>query len=392
MNGHQTVSTWLAAALAVCLSPVIAAAPFQNGSFEFPDLLPEGGVQVLQTGDTRISGWVAGGTNQSLTWIKNADAWTAHDGNYLIGFERDSAPGGWIEQIFDTVPARSYRINLAALATRFSTAGGTFLRAEIFSDHGDLINHADFLLNPSSAGQWTPRSFSFTAVSSVTTLRFSEVSHQSTIRIDNVSLEEEDAADSSSIVYFLFADGASPPRDSFVLPLTRTNDIEHVRTWLRTGSPPGGQSAPIVRIARGPDGINRDHVASGAPQWSWRVVQLVGFAQGVPGTILTTPTYVEGNLDEWLRLFRGVTAFFHQPRNELPRTFASRGPSGLELRWSDLGLDYVYTLEVATSLDPGNWAAPANGTWPTRATHWTDSTAPGNQARFYRVKAQPESP
>jgi hypothetical protein len=226
-------------------------------------------------------------------------------------------------------------------------------------------------------------------------LRFSEVSHQSTIRIDSVSIEAEDAADASSVVYFLFADFALPPRDSFVLPLTRTNDIEHVRTWLRTGSAPGGQSASIVRIAPGSDGINRDYLAPGAPQWSWHIVQMVGFSQFLPG-ITVPPGYIEMYLNEWMSSSRGINGFFHKPILELlprssPVISASSGSSSFELTWTDLGVHYVYTLEVASSLNSSNWTAAPGGTWPTTSTNWTNS-ATLNQSRFYRVKAELKNP
>jgi hypothetical protein len=193
MNGHQTVSASLVTALIVFFSPVIAAAPFQNGSFESPDLLPDGSVQVLQTGDTRISGWVVGGTNQSLTWIKNADAWTAHDGNYLIGFERDSPPGGWIEQTFDTVPGKSYRVSIAVWAVLSRMDGVSWLRAEIFSGSGGLISSTEIPRSSFLGVEWNVARFSFTGVSVASTLRLTEISQRlASYRIDRVSIEMED--------------------------------------------------------------------------------------------------------------------------------------------------------------------------------------------------------
>jgi len=150
------------------------AAPFQNGSFESPDLLPDGGIQVLPAGDTRISGWMVGGADGSLSWIKNADAWPSYEGKYSIGFEKENPTGGWIEQTFDTVSNRSYRVILAVLGIRFST-NVTWLRAEAFSGAGALILSHDVPLGASIGGQWARMAFSFTATSSLTRLRFTEV-------------------------------------------------------------------------------------------------------------------------------------------------------------------------------------------------------------------------
>jgi len=203
---------------------------------------------------------------------------------------------------------------------------------------------------------------------------------------------------SSNAVYFVFAEPPPRGRDAFVLPLTQSNDIAFVRSWLRdTNLPPGTPITPVFLIAPGSDGINRDYLTVGAPQWSWHVVEFIGFSGGVSGVIGSTPTYVEDHLDEWMARNRGLTAFFQVPLFELlprpdPVVSANLGPAGLGLSWTDLGVHYTYTVETATTVDSSNWAPVSSGVWPATATNWLSPAAVTNQFRFYRVKAQLKNP
>lgn len=206
-------------------------------------------------------------------------------------------------------------------------------------------------------------------------------------------------ADPSNVVYFVFAEAPAPRgRDAFVLPLTRSNDIAFVRSWLRDGDPPQGTpTTPVFWIACGSDGINRDYLTAGAPQWSWHVVEFVGFAAGVSGHIGSSATYIEGHLDEWMANTRGLTALFHVPLFELlpradPAVSATLGQEGLHLSWTDLGVHYVYTVEIAARLDSPQWTPAPGAVWPMNATHWVDSTTAATQTRYYRVRAQLRNP
>lgn len=187
------LAAWVTAQVLWC-SPRIQAAEFQNGSFESPDSLPDSGALVLPAGETRISGWVVGGTNQSLTWIKNADPSITYDGKYMIGFEKNSPPGGWIEQTFDTVSGKSYRARVAVMGIDFEPfAFVTWLRVDVLSGTNGVIASKELPLASSIGGEWGVMSLPFTAVSGTTTIRFTEISQrQSTIRIDNLSVETDE--------------------------------------------------------------------------------------------------------------------------------------------------------------------------------------------------------
>ena len=84
--------------------------------------------------------------------------------------------------------------------------------------------------------------------------------------------------------------------DSFVLPLSDPADIADARTLINEG--PGGSvgSIPVMQLAVGSDGENRDVLAIGEPLWSWHVTAFSGFADftielcdGWPGLIEQDP-------------------------------------------------------------------------------------------------------
>ena len=65
-------------------------------------------------------------------------------------------------------------------------------------------------------------------------------------------------------------------------------------------------------------------------------------------------------------------------------------PQGVEVAWTDMGMHYVYTVEVSDSAT-GNWLPAPGGAWPVSATNWVDTTL-SSSAHFYRVKAELKSP
>src|SRR5437899_1480879 len=83
--------------------------------------------------------------------------------------------------------------------------------------------------------------------------------------------------------YFLV--GRVPPvkADSYVLPLSKQEDIGYARYIISLGeSIRTNESAkPIVAayLAAGNDGINRDYMDPKFRQWSWHVAQFIEFYQ-----------------------------------------------------------------------------------------------------------------
>jgi hypothetical protein len=172
------------------LAALASAAPFQNGGFELPDMLPEGGAVVLNAGDTRIAGWITGGTNQSVSWIKDSP-WVL-DGRYLIGFEKVNPAGGWIQQTFYTVPDISYHVRFGVSGILFSGNSNSFLKVEVFSEQGNLVASASEPVFSGFPGEPSFRSLTFTATSRTSALRFTEISQRwATLWLDAVSVEGE---------------------------------------------------------------------------------------------------------------------------------------------------------------------------------------------------------
>lgn len=65
------------------------------------------------------------------------------------------------------------------------------------------------------------------------------------------------------------------------------------------------------------------------------------------------------------------------------------GEDGVSLSWTDLGPNFVYTVEFCDSLAEGNWfpCEPTNQ-WPMDATSWTDTSLIGFGTRFYRIHTE----
>lgn len=112
---------------------------------------------------------------------------------------------------------------------------------------------------------------------------------------------------------FLVAESTYPfgiHRDSYVLPLENPAAIQHARDLIAFG--PGVAGAPIVvaHIAAGADGINRDLLAPGDPEWSWHVTQFEGFADFTIEILDGWPGYVEQDVDGWIANTGGRIGFW----------------------------------------------------------------------------------
>lgn len=97
--------------------------------------------------------------------------------------------------------------------------------------------------------------------------------------------------------------------DSYVLGLEDASDIEHARNLIAKG-PSVGRAIIVADIAPGSDGINRDVLAPGAPQWSWHVVDFGSFADATIEILDGSPTIVEEDVDSWMQNTGGVIGFW----------------------------------------------------------------------------------
>src|SRR5881296_1851959 len=90
--------------------------------------------------------------------------------------------------------------------------------------------------------------------------------------------------------YFLVSDFSGFRASSYVLPLSNEQDkqqaralLEYVKRFKNTPgepfSPPEPGAIVLARIAWGADGMNRNHLVPGKPEWWWHVTDFLGFTR-----------------------------------------------------------------------------------------------------------------
>jgi hypothetical protein len=115
--------------------------------------------------------------------------------------------------------------------------------------------------------------------------------------------------------------------DSYLLPLSDPDAIEHARALIEGGGAGPGAIA-VAHIAAGSDGINRDVLATGEPLWSWHVTDFVDFADTTIEILDGWPTFVESDVDGWIANTNGTIGFWsYTVVRELPEP--SSGVSAL---------------------------------------------------------------
>jgi hypothetical protein len=121
------------------------------------------------------------------------------------------------------------------------------------------------------------------------------------------------ARSSAATTYFLVAErpGQEFHRDSFVLPLTESDDISHARDLISRGPDTAGSSIAFAKIAAGSDGINRDLLARDQHEWSWHVTEFEGFGDVGIELVDGTPTLVEDDVPGWLQNTNSSIGFWN---------------------------------------------------------------------------------
>ena len=177
-----------------------------------------------------------------------------------------------------------------------------------------------------------------------------------------------------------------------MVPDKKLEDIAQARSELTLNCT--NKHIVVARIAIGADGINRDLLAPGNPQWSWHVTEFIGFAEGIAEILDGTPTLIEqrvkccGTLNTDLIGFLAYGVGAELAPEQIFFASAQISADGVKLHWLELGTNYIYQVETSGSLSPANWAPAFGGSWPTATTNWTDTALPTSGPRFYRVKAE----
>src|SRR5437667_3134635 len=199
--------------------------------------------------------------------------------------------------------------------------------------------------------------------------------------------------------YFLVAEppGRVVHNDSYVLPLSKQEDIDHARYLIALVSLvfSGSNLALVVaNVVTAKDDINRNFLDPKFPKWSWQVSQFLGFGDYTIEILDGSPTQLEWF--DWSRGGQATIGFWNytvvKELGPVPLYLSVVGErQNLQFYWSGVGTNYVYTLEAKESLAGANWLAFPGVAWPLKTNHWTlpltNALAP-----FYRVKADQANP
>jgi len=204
--------------------------------------------------------------------------------------------------------------------------------------------------------------------------------------------------------YFLVArpreNDAIVQEDSYVLPLSKKEDIDHARYLISLGGSVFSENHKSIVGAfvwSGKDGINRNYFDRRLPEWSWHV-EFGAFAEIMEEVYDGTPTLLENGFADWPHDDEGrrlIGFFSYTVIRELGPfpLYVSVIPDGqaLQFYWSGLGTNYFYTLESKESLASTNWFTISGGPWPLKTNQWTlPQTNTG--LRFFRVRAEQAKP
>ncbi len=204
-----------------------------------------------------------------------------------------------------------------------------------------------------------------------------------TALISTAWLSSVAADETNETIYFLVAkpkvNDAVVQRDSYILPLSRPEDIDHARYLISLGrsifEDDGVLHRTIVgaRVGPGKDGINRNYFDPTFPEWSWHVVEFLEFSDVSADILNGSPTELEDD-PAW---YSGI-----DPR---------RGGIGF---WAytvvrELGPAPLF-LSVVPDVNNVHfyWSGIGTGaSWPLNTNHWTIPLTNAAGA-FYRVRAE----
>src|SRR5207249_1990005 len=108
----------------------------------------------------------------------------------------------------------------------------------------------------------------------------------------------------------------------------------------------------VAKVGPAKDGINRNYVDPKFPEWSWHVIEFRGFGDYTVDWLNGSPSEVENDPNWYLGLDvrQGLIGFWDYTIVKelgLATLYLSIITEGhnLQLYWSGLGTNYVYTLE-----------------------------------------------
>jgi hypothetical protein len=168
------VLLWLALVTSTASSGL--ATTFFNGNFESPGTFPGPDARYLTYGDTYVTGWTHEVTDlgefytDGVTW-----GISAGEGTYYVGFGAFNNIGGTLSQTFDTIAGMTYNVNYLLTTQELTgTLPDQVALVEALDGFTLLASVTNTINQP--AGVWTSGlQLSFTAASTSTTLRFTDM-------------------------------------------------------------------------------------------------------------------------------------------------------------------------------------------------------------------------
>jgi hypothetical protein len=166
------------------------AAPFQNGSFELPGV-GAGGFRDISSQAQAPTGWTPSGTlgNAALFYEGNGTFGTpSQDGVNMIGFGGNGQTGAVLGQTFDTVAGDTYTVSYFTTAQQLGNGPQSYSAQAVDDAPGSALLATDAQSIPVVLA-WVPHTLTFTALSSATTIRFTDTSNGSAAGSINWALD-----------------------------------------------------------------------------------------------------------------------------------------------------------------------------------------------------------
>lgn len=191
-GGFQSVSVGGGYVTALRASPPPRGGGFADGGLESPALAPATVLFSDGMDYERLSRWSAAGDRRTVITTGQFLGLPPAEGNQWVEFNAHDAPvGGAVFQTVDTVAGRRYNLRFV-VGKSGRGRGWVGIRAEIVSAGDKILEQA--IQRATNTGWLPPTTMAFTAESSATTLRFTDVSSDTfsvNAALDAVSLTAE---------------------------------------------------------------------------------------------------------------------------------------------------------------------------------------------------------
>ena len=160
-----------------------------NGSFEINSVSQGLDGVPLSSGNTDVTGWIIGNSNNSVYWEDSAGHGNpVQDGNYDISIGHNGNTGETLSQSFATTPGTKYSVRYYLSQIQFNGGDGQTMNASVT---GSVLTGSQNLIVPTDQDIWHLEQFNFTADAASSTLTFTDTTpgdqgFQSNFALDNV--------------------------------------------------------------------------------------------------------------------------------------------------------------------------------------------------------------